>query len=80
MAKDRERVHLKRELPMPQSRNERRQLGDGSKEVDKAVERAGRKGLLISRSSAQIDKKLSNIGKSLACRTHAGRCRRQCIL
>jgi hypothetical protein len=58
MAKDRERVHLKREVAMPQTRNEKRQLGDGSKEVEKAVDRAGRKGLLISRSNIQIDKRL----------------------
>jgi hypothetical protein len=58
MAKDRERVHLKRELPMPLNRNEKRQLGDGSKEAEKAVQRAVRKGGLASRSNAQIDKKL----------------------
>lgn len=58
MAKDRERVHLKREAAMPQTRNEKRQLDDGSKKVEKAVDRAGRKGLLISRSNIQIDKRL----------------------
>lgn len=58
MAKDRERVHLKRVVAMPATGNEKRQLGDESKEVEKAVERAGRKGLLISRSNLQIDKKL----------------------
>jgi hypothetical protein len=58
MAKDRERVHLKRELPMPLNRNEKRQLGDGSKEAENAVQRAVRKGGLASRSNAQIDKKL----------------------
>jgi hypothetical protein len=58
MAKDRERMHLKREVAMPLNRNEKRQLGDGSKEVEKAVERAERKGLLTSRSHAQIEKKV----------------------
>jgi hypothetical protein len=58
MAKERERVHLKRKVAMPVSRNERRQLDNGSKEVEAAVDRARRKGLLVSRSVAQIDKKL----------------------
>jgi hypothetical protein len=58
MAKERERVHLKRKVAMPVSGNERRQPGDGSKEVEAAVDRARRKGLLVSRSNAQIDKKL----------------------
>jgi hypothetical protein len=58
MAKEWERVHLKRKVAMPVSRNERRQMGDGSKEVEAAVDRARRKGLLVSRSNAQIDKKL----------------------
>lgn len=52
MAKERERVHLKRKVAMPVSRNERRQMGDGSKEVEAAVDRARRKGLLVSRSNA----------------------------
>jgi hypothetical protein len=42
-------------VAMPLSRNLRRQLGDGSKEVEKQVERAGRKGLLSSRSQMQIN-------------------------
>jgi hypothetical protein len=58
MTKDRERMHLKREVAMPLNRNEKRQLGDGSKEVEKAVERAERKGLLASKSNAQIAKKV----------------------
>jgi hypothetical protein len=58
MAKERERVHLKHKVAMPVSRNERRQMGDGSKEVAAAVDRARMKGLLVSRSNAQIDKKL----------------------
>jgi hypothetical protein len=58
MAKDRERMHLKREVAMPLNRNEKRQLGDGSKEVEKAIERAERKGLLASKSNAQIEKKV----------------------
>jgi hypothetical protein len=58
MAKERERVHLEQEVAMPLSRNVKRQLGDGSKEVEKQVERAGRKGLLTSRSQMQIDKKV----------------------
>jgi hypothetical protein len=58
MAKERERMHLRREVAMPLNRNEKRQFGDGSKEVEKAVERAKRKGLLASRSNAQIEKKV----------------------
>jgi hypothetical protein len=57
-AKEWERVHLKPKVAMPVSRNKKRQLGDGSKEVEAAVDRARRKGLLVSRSNAQIDKKL----------------------
>jgi hypothetical protein len=66
MAKDRERVHLKRELPMPLNKNEKRQLGGGSKEVEKAVKRAVRKRDLASRSNAQIDKKLEKKTKERA--------------
>jgi hypothetical protein len=58
MAKERERVHLKPEVTMPISRNERQQLGNASKEVEAAVDKARRKALLVSRSAAQIDKKL----------------------
>jgi hypothetical protein len=56
LAKERERVHLKREVAM--SRNERKMLGDGTKEVKQAVDRARRKGLLDSRSATQLDKAL----------------------
>ncbi|GAQ84437.1 hypothetical protein KFL_001890010 [Klebsormidium nitens] len=56
MAKERERVHLEQRVEMPLSRNVRRQLGDGSKEIDKAVERAEKKGLLVSKSQQQVDK------------------------
>jgi hypothetical protein len=58
MAKDWERLHMKREVAMPLNRNEQKQLGDGSKEEEKAVEQAERKGLLASRSTAQIEKKV----------------------
>jgi hypothetical protein len=58
MAKERERVHLEQRVEMPLSRNMRRQLGDGSKEIEKAVERAERKGLLASRSQQQVDKQV----------------------
>jgi hypothetical protein len=46
---------------MPPSRTERRQLGDGSKEVEEAVQRAQRKGLLSSKSNAQIDKRMEKV-------------------
>lgn len=59
MAKERERVHLEQRVEMPLSRNVRRQLGDGSKEIEKAVERAKRKGLLASRSQVQVDKQVA---------------------
>jgi hypothetical protein len=52
MAKERERVHLEQRVEMPLSRNVKRQLGDGSKEIEKAVERAGRKGLLPKQKQA----------------------------
>jgi hypothetical protein len=59
MAKERERVHLEQRVDMPLSRNVRRQLGDGSKEIEKAVERTGRKGLLASRSQQQVDNQVA---------------------
>jgi hypothetical protein len=59
MAQERERVHLEQRVEMPLSRNVKRQLGDGSKEIETAVERAGRKGLLASRSQQQIDNQVA---------------------
>jgi hypothetical protein len=58
MGKDRERAKLKRVVPMPLSRNEKRQLGDGSKAAAQTVERAARRGQLISRSGVQLHKRL----------------------
>jgi hypothetical protein len=58
MGKDRERVKLKRVVPMPLTRNEKRQLGDGSAAAAQTVERAARRGQLISRSGAQLHKRL----------------------
>jgi hypothetical protein len=58
MGKDRERVALKRTVPMPLTRNEKRYLGDGSKAAQQTVERAARRGQLISRSGAQLNKRL----------------------
>jgi DNA-binding transcriptional MocR family regulator len=59
MAKERERIHLEQRVEMPLSRNMKRQLGDGSKEIEKAVERAERLGLLASRSQQQVDNQVA---------------------
>jgi hypothetical protein len=56
--KQRERAKLKRAVPLPLNRNERRQLGDGSKAAEQTVARAGRRGKLVSRSAAQVEKKV----------------------
>jgi hypothetical protein len=50
MQKGRERDYLKRHEEAPLSRNEKRQLGDGSKATEQTIARAARRGQLISRS------------------------------
>ncbi|GAQ87283.1 hypothetical protein KFL_003430020 [Klebsormidium nitens] len=59
MAKGRERIALKQSIDFPLSRNEKRQLGDGSKAAEQTVERARRRGQLASRSQAQIEKRVA---------------------
>jgi hypothetical protein len=63
--KERERAKLKREVPMPLSRNERRQLADGSKAAEQTVARAGRRGQLVTRSDAQVEKKVAKVAPEL---------------
>jgi hypothetical protein len=59
MAKDRERAKLKRTVPMPLTRNEKRQLRDGTKVAEQTVARARRRGQLTSRSGLQLGKRLA---------------------
>jgi hypothetical protein len=66
MAKDQERTRLRKVMPMPLSRNEKRQMGDGSKGAEQTVARAARRGQLISRSAVQIAKKVMKTRGALA--------------
>jgi hypothetical protein len=65
MAKGRERIALRQKVHMPMSRNKRRQLGDGSKAAEQTVERARRRGQLVSRSQLQIETKLANLAPEI---------------
>jgi hypothetical protein len=65
MAKERERVHLEQRVEMSLLRNVKRQLGNGSKEIEKAVERAEMKGLLASRSQQQVDNQVAKEKRKL---------------
>jgi hypothetical protein len=61
MQKGQEREFLKRHEEMPLSRNEKRQLGDGSKAAEQTIARAARRGQLISRSQAQLVKRVGKV-------------------
>jgi hypothetical protein len=63
--KERERAKLKRKVPLPLSRNERRQLADGSNAAEQTVAWAGRRGQLVSRSDAQVEKKVAKAAPEL---------------
>jgi hypothetical protein len=65
MAKGEERIALRQKVHMPMSRNERRQLGDGSKAAEQTVERARRRGQLVSRSQLQIETKLAKLSPDI---------------
>ncbi|GAQ88843.1 hypothetical protein KFL_004630110 [Klebsormidium nitens] len=65
MAKGRERIALAQTVTVPVSRNERRYLGDGSKAAEQTIERARRRGQLVSRSQAQINNKLAKLGPEI---------------
>jgi hypothetical protein len=65
MAKGRERVALRKKVLKPMSRNERRQLGDGSKGAEQTVERAQRRGILVSRSQLQINNKITKLAPDI---------------
>jgi hypothetical protein len=65
MAKGRERVALRKKVLKPMSRNERRQLGDGSKGAEQTVERAQRRGVLVSGSQLQINTKISKLAPEI---------------
>jgi hypothetical protein len=65
MQKGREREYLKRHEEMPLSRNEKRQLGDGSKATEQSVARAARRGQLVSRSQAQLTKRVGKVQSEL---------------
>jgi hypothetical protein len=65
MAKGRERVAVRKRVQMPMGRNERRQLGDGSKVAEQTIERARRRGQLVSRSKQQIEAKLAKLAPSI---------------
>jgi hypothetical protein len=65
MAKERGRVHLEETVEMPLSRTMQRQLGDGSLEIEKQVERAERKGILASKSEAQVELRVAKIKPAL---------------
>jgi hypothetical protein len=70
MANDRERAKLKRTVPMPLTRNEKRQLGDGTKVAEQTVARARRRGQLISRSGLQLGKRLAKSTPALQVIVH----------
>jgi hypothetical protein len=65
MQKGREQEYLKRHEEMPLSRNEKRQLGNGSKATKQIVARAARRGQLVSRSQAQLTKRVCKIHSEL---------------
>jgi hypothetical protein len=70
MAKDRERAKLKRTVPMPLTKNEKRQLGDGTKVAEQTVATARRRGQLISRSGLQQEKRLAKSTPALQVIVH----------
>jgi hypothetical protein len=64
MAKGRERVALRKKVLKPMSRNERR-LGGGSKGAEQMVERARRRGVLVSRSQLPINTKIAKLAPDI---------------
>jgi hypothetical protein len=65
MQKGRERDYLKRHEEVPLSRNEKRQLGEGSKVTEQTVARAARRGQLVSRSQVQLTKRVGKAQSEL---------------
>jgi uncharacterized membrane protein YgcG len=64
-SKERERGHLKRTLPVPLTRNERRVLGSKSKVAAEIVEMTRQRGQLASRSKLQLEKRVDKTAPDL---------------